>query len=391
MRENPELASSSRAAEASQASYKGSFNGFLPQLTFSNSYTDSNNFASSGSGGTSVSNHWQAQAQASLNIFDASRIATIQSSSASLAQAQANRRAVAANVRFSLRRAFFQLLFAQKSIEVSNAILAMREKNSALVSLRYDSGRESKGNMLRSKAQHLQAQADLSQALRELRISQKALSRHLGLDDFSPLSAAGELQAPPVPEMPRDLRPMASTRPDLAIGQAALRNAEAGVNLARSSLWPALSANYTRSRLGPQEFPSSHYNWTFGGVLSFPLFGGGPTAAYYALLAARKNREKAEQDLRAARDSAVVELESSWSGYATAEDQAKIQTALLEAARERHDEADVRYASGLLSYDTWEIIASDRINSERQSLQAYLNTVSAQAAWEKALGKGLGD
>jgi len=86
-----------------------------------------------------------------------------------------------------------------------------------------------------------------------------------------------------------------------------------------------------------------------------------------------------------------VDLETTWSGYASAYDQVKVQHALLEAARQRNDEADVRYASGLLTYDNWEIIASDRISTEKQAISSDFNAVVSQASWEKSIGKELGE
>ena len=68
-----------------------------------------------------------------------------------------------------------------------------------------------------------------------------------------------------------------------------------------------------------------------------------------------------------------------------------MQQALLAAARQRSAEADVRYQSGLLTYDNWEIIVSDRISTERQAISAKLAAVNAEAAWERSLGKGLGE
>jgi outer membrane protein TolC len=160
---------------------------------------------------------------------------------------------------------------------------------------------------------------------------------------------------------------------------------------ARAALWPTLSAHYTRSRSGDKEFPSDRDGWSWGGTLSLPLFGNGLTAAYYAVASAEGGLTAAEESLRAARAEAEADLESAWADYAGAADQVKVQAALLAAARQRNDEADVRYATGLLTYDNWEIIASDRISSERQAVQSALNAVAARAAWEKAVGITLGD
>ena len=345
LRKNPDLASSFAAAEAQRAAYRGSFNGVMPSLTLSNGYSDSSS--------NLTGNRWSAQATADMDLFNPAKLAGIRSASASLTQAEANRRLTSASVRFNLWQAFMQVLFAERSIEVNRRILQLRDNDARLVALRYDSGRESKGNMLRAKAQLQQAQADLNQAMRNLRADQTALDRQLGLDEFQRVEATGTLTALPPPAFPEDPSSWLARRPDVAVQQAVVEGARASLSSARSSLWPTLSGNYTRGRLGRDEFPSSGYSWIGGLTLSYPLFGGGPTSTYYAIKAADRSLERAQQDLRSVRDQAVTDLETSWASYAGAVDQVSVQEQLLEAARQRNDEADVRYASGLLTYDNW--------------------------------------
>ncbi|MFA6030476.1 MAG: TolC family protein [Elusimicrobiota bacterium] len=383
LRENPDLAASRRALEASRATYYGSYNGLLPQLSLSNSYGDSK--------GSDGSSRWGAQASLSMNLLSASDIARVRSASAALASSEAGLRQAGANLLSDLRRAFGQLLYQQQSVEVSRVIRGLRERNARLVSLRYDSGRESKGNMLRAKAESLQADAQLSQALRDLGVAQKVLDRQLGRDAFDAVAVTGTLDVQGLPEYPRDARSLLSGRPDVALQEASVRSAEAALAQSRSALWPSVSASYARSRSGRDEFPASRYNWSFSGTLSIPVFGGGPTAAFFSVSSAQRSLEKSTQALRAARNAAVAEIEGAWADYAGALEQVGVQAALLEASRQRNDEADVRYASGLLSYDNWELIVTDRVSSERQALQARLNAWNALAVWEKALGRTLGD
>lgn len=388
LRSNPDLASSRQTREASRSSYHGSFNGLLPQVTLSNSYNDSGGNSGGSSKGGSGPATWQAQGSVNLNLINAAQIANVRTSAAQLTQSEANLRQASSLLRFNLRKAYAQLLFAQKSVEVSRSIKERRQKNAQLVTLRYDSGRESKGNMLRAKAQLLQANADLAQALREVRTAQKSLDRQLGLDDFSAMTVTGTFDAQEVPDLPSNEASLLIGRPDILVQEAAVKIAEANLNQSKSSLWPNLSLNYSRFGTDTSEFPSS-FGWSFAGILSYPLFGSGPTATYFAVAAAKKNLERSKLDLRSVREQAVVDIETSWSGFAGAIDQSGVQSALLDAARQRNDEADVRYASGLMSYDNWEIIASDRVSQERQAIQAQLNAMNAQAAWEKSLGKML--
>jgi outer membrane protein len=380
-RNNPDLASSELSERAGRARYLGSFNGVMPSLSLSNGYSDS-------LGGSAL--RWQAQASAGIDLFNASSLWDIRSASAAWTQARASLRLASASLRRDLRTAFARLLYAQGIVEVSRSIRDLREKDSRLVSLRYDSGRESKGNMLNAKAQLLSAQADLDGAQRDLLTARGSLDRRLGLDSFEPVSASGTLEASGGAGGPCDFPALAALTPEVASAEAALRSAEAAFGQARSPLWPTLSMSYSRSLSDSSEFPSSHPGWSFSTLLKYPLFGSGPTAAYYASEAARKGLEKAREDLRSARNQAVTDLASAWAGYAAALDQARVQAALLEAARQRNDEADVRYASGLLSFDNWEIIVTDRVNSERRAISARLEAVVAEAAWERSLGKVLG-
>jgi multidrug efflux system outer membrane protein len=380
---NPALTSSQYSKQASRASYLKSFNNLLPSLSLSNSY-------SSSSGGRGKAGY-SASASAGISLFDMGDIASIRSASAGYSQAEASLRQASASLRYSLRQAFVQAFIAEKNVDVARKILDIRRHNSEGVALKYQSGKEYKGNMLNAQAQLLQSQASLASALRSLRTSRRSLDQQLGFDDFSEVAATGTLAAAAPPELPSDLSALAAGRPDVLLQEAVIKAQQASVSSARSSLWPTLSASYSRSRSDDSEFPSATYGWSAGAVLSLPIFGGGPTSTYFAVQGAKKNLEKSLQDLRSVRNSAIVDLESSWAGYANAMDGLRVAEASRQAARQRNDEAEIRYASGLLSFDNWEVIVGEWVNSEQSALQAQSSAVTAQAAWERSLGKALGE
>lgn len=384
LKRSSDLLSSRLGVDVGRALYRGSFNGVLPHLSLSNSYNDSKT--------SDGSSRWQASATAGIDLINFSEIARIRSASADLDQAEAALRQTSATLRASLRRAYAQVLYAETNMAVVERVRTIRERNARLVTLKYETGRESKGNMLRSRAQLLQAEADAAQARRDLRAAEAELSRRLGRDDFSLVAATGTFVTltPPARES-LDFAAIAATRPDVRAQAAAVRASEAGLSQARSALFPTLSVDYTRSRTDRTEFPARRYNWSVAGVLSLPLFSGGPTATYYDTKAARGSLERSRQVLRGAVQAAVADLEAAWADFAGSYAQVGVRQALLEAARQRNDEADIRYSSGLMSYDAWEIIVSDRVSNERQAVQAALDAVDSEAGWELALGKGLGE
>jgi outer membrane protein TolC len=382
-RSNPSLLASLSATEASRAAYKGSYNAVLPSVSFSHSYSDS-------SRASSETERWAADGTARLDLINTAAWASIQSASAGLRQARANLRLTSAQSLLDLYRTFNNLLYAQEAIQVNTTIRDTWKTNAAMVNLRYQSGRESRGNTLNTQAQSLQADAALEQSHRDLRVAQQALSQVIGQETFSVLTVTGTWSAAPVP-MPRpDMDGLLTQTPQVQVQQAALEQTEAAIKTARSALWPTLSAGYTRGLRGATEFPQNPY-WTFTGTLNYPLFGGGLTSTYYASKAAEAAHERARQDLRAARLETRGTLESAWAAFAQAHDQIIVQRAFLNATRQRKEESDVRYQNGLMSFDDWIRVVVDYVNSQTGFLRSEQNLILAEAQWRFAIGEQLGD
>jgi outer membrane protein TolC len=379
---NPDLISAQKAVAERQAQYAGSYSGLTPRIGLSSSYNDSK--------GHPTVARWRADGSATIDLFNQSRFAAIKSAGADFDEAQANLQLVSASVLFSLRKAFADLLYAQEQIQVSQRIYDIRNRDADLVTLSYNSGRESKGNKMRAQAQLFQAKADLAQATRDLRSAQQELNQQLGNDQFNPLIATGTFATAGLSVQPDAFDTIVNDHPSVKIQTAAYESAKADLKQAWSSAWPVLSANYDRSFFGSSWFPDQA-SWTASGVLSLPIFGGGLTSTFYGVKGARRGLEKSDEDLRSTRNQVRSDLESNWSDFAGSRDQVAVQAALLEAARQRNGEADVRYASGLLSFENWEQIVTDRVNFERSLVRAQQTAMIAEAQWNKTVGKGLGE
>lgn len=379
--ENPDLKASRAAFEADRASYRAAFNGVMPRLSLSNSYLRSDDDGGEG--------RWQASGSASIDLFDRSNFAEIRAASAALARSEAAYNDVSSAVLFELRSAFAGLLFAQEQTIVAERIRDIRTRNSRMVGLRYNSGRESKGNMMRARAERLQADSDLAQALRAVRTSKQQVAEALGRQEFETIATTGTLSIVPPPEtVPGNIASLAESHPGVIVAAANVEAATAALDRSSSDLWPTLSASYNRSFRGSSYFPNDDPGWSASGVLSIPIFAGGPTALYHGVKAARFNLAAAEEDLRARRIAARGELEAAYAQLAAASETIEIQAAFLEAARQRNAEADIRYSNGLMSYEDWERIVTERVNFERGLIRAQRDAVIAEAAWNRAAGKG---
>jgi multidrug efflux system outer membrane protein len=245
--------------------------------------------------------------------------------------------------------------------------------------------------MLRANAEQIQASADLNQAERQIVAGQYEFVRQLGWEEPRVIIATGTLDVAYFQLAPREIIPdLLANNPTVALAEARVRSANNSVAQARSYLWPNLSASYSRSNFGPSYFPDNS-TWRASGNLNIPIFNNGPLGTYFGIASAKRLREAAVLDLRATRMQVRSELENAWSELAGAMDEIQVQQAFLAAARQRNDEADIRYSNGLMSYEDWTVIVSDRVNFERSTVIARRNGLLALAQWNASAGLELGN
>ncbi len=379
---NPSLSASALAIEASRRKYLASYNAFLPKLSVSNSFNRSGD-------DYTANTSWSARASASETLFSLKSVNSIRQSGTSLERARANHRQTSAAVRYDLLSAFIKLLFAQENITVAERIYKLRESNSRMVSLQYEGGTESKGNMMRAQALDYKARAALSQSKRLLLSSQRELARRLGMDEFRALTVTGTLKVPVSPEN-ADPRALAEKSPKLLLARISVKQAREQLSSARADIFPTLSASQSLNWRGETEFPSDR-SWSMGVTLSLPLFSNGPTHLYNNTKSYKQTLLKSEQDLRAERLTAVAAVEEAILALEAANDDVLVNDRLLEAARQRYMEARVRYMAGRMNFQNWETIEQDLVNSERSYLQSLKTVNIAKAVLDKLLGIPLGE
>ena len=101
--------------------------------------------------------------------------------------------------------------------------------------------------------------------------------------------------------------------------------------------------------------------------------------------------DKARQDLRSLRNQTLTNLETTWSAFALAQDQIRVQHAFLEADKQRKAEYDVLYRSGLMSFQEWILVVQEYVNFQTSYLRSEQNLILAEAQWRFATGETLGD
>lgn len=377
---NPTYISSKQAFKSQIFSSKAGFNRLFPSVNLTGSYAESDALASG---------DWSARALAQMDLFNASKIAEIRGDSASLGRSLAQFRLTSAEVRYELRKAFVSLLVAQESLIVTERIREIRRANAETVSLKYESGRESKGNRMLVMAELLSAETDVERARRTLHVAQRELNALLGEKDFAVRVVTGTLNLGVDPAR-LEQKIFLTAHPRILKLTADVNAARAIYAGARSSMWPSLSASYSRSANGDSFFPENEH-WNLLGSLSLPVFSGGPSFSYYSQKAAQQSLEQALSNLTAEELGLQRDVEVAWASLSNANDVLRVRGAFLEATRQREIESTIRYSMGTLSFDDWERTVADLVNTELNVIQSLREALIAEAQWDRVQAVSLED
>jgi outer membrane protein TolC len=384
---NPDLAAAREAVHRATFQYQGSFSNFLPQLSLDAGYDRANSATNLQpfTAGSDIQEQYSLGLTARQSLFSGLRNkAEVSRTKAEVQASEANLLAVKAQVSFDLKSAFTQALFAQEQLKLAEAIASRRKENVRLVEIRYEAGREHKGSVLRSKAAYRQAEFEVSQAKRAVKVAQRQLARVLGRSESDEMTVMGDFKVSP-PGMPQDFHTLALQTPVYLQPAAQARAAQASVIIAWGQFYPEITATGSVSRLG-DEWPPDTNRWSVGAVFSFPLFSG--RRDYFGLQGARAEERRAQESLKSAEDRILLDLEQTLAALQDGVERAEVQKEFLNAAEVRAEIARSQYTSGLLSFEDWDLIENDLITTQKQMIASQRDMVIAEADWERAQGRG---
>lgn len=378
---NPDLLASRSAVNSSEAKYRAAFGNFLPQLTGSADYSKSK------ASGNDTQNDYSYALTLQQSLFSGLKTkANVELTKTQLKSANVNLALIESQVAADLKSGFVSLLTAQENVLLLKKIGARRAENKKLIELRYEAGRENYGSYLRAKAQLSQAQFEVVRAERDLIIAQRNLARIMGKEKFFVVTVTGTLNVKMEPGK-ADFASLTLETPSYQKELLSLSETKTGINLARSSLFPLLSFSASGRRRGNDFPPNDSDNWNLGFSVSYPFFSGGQD--YFNIQQAKFEVQKASINLDGKRREIEVSLEQSFLNLQDAISFAEVQKQFLEAAEERAQIARAQYTTGLLSFQDWDTIETDLINSQKQTLSSLRDAVLSDAEWRKAQGKGL--
>ena len=400
-RGNPDLAAARATVERTEAASTGAYTAYLPQLSLSSDYSRRSgasssrdgafdpafegDFTSGGRGGLSSGDRDSFSTTRNLRqgVFTGFRRGgEVAQGAAGLDEARAALTSVGAQVTSDLASAFAELVYAQQQVELTKAILDRRKENVRLIELRYEAGREHKGSFLRIAAAARQAEADLASANRAVAVAQRQIARVIGSDQAATIRATGTFPDAN-PERPTDFRTIAAAVPAHQQALARRRAAEAAVTVAKSQFYPSLDAVASTGRRDDR-FPPEDDSWSAGVSLSFPFFSGGKS--FFDVQGAEAESLRAKWSAAAVEEQAVLDLERAFSGWEDAAENVVVQKQFLDAAETRAEIARAQYTNGLLSFDDWDLIENDLIQTRKNTLTSQRDAALARARWELARG-----
>lgn len=382
MANNPSVKAARASLEQAGYNYLAGLNSYLPQVSLSHG------FSRSGSDSSSPANRWSASVSASEDLLNLRTISSVKSSRISREKAEADYLAASASARQALAVAFTDLLFAQKRVEVQKSILAIREENARLIRLKYEGGRESKGNALYTEALAGNAVVAVKRTERQLAAAQRALLQAIGLEGAGKVAATGIISVPDFTLDEARAGRALENSPRIVSARKTLEAARERAASARYYAYPTLKASQSYGWSGDREFPQNK-NWSLGLSLSLPLFSGGPTYYFNNLSASKKAQLAAEENFKAERIALSAALRTGYDDFLSAAEAAGASAALLEANRERYSEAQIRYLAGKVSFIDLASLEQNFIDSELSQLDSIRAAHSRRSALEQLLGVGV--
>lgn len=366
---NNQLASAQQQFASYKYTYNKAFTPLLPQLSASISAANSNSGSSSYTYGLSASQVLFDGLQNSFSIRSAFNDVEYQ---------QASLNAVKASVLYDVRAGFIEVLNGQQYIKLLEKILAQRDDDSQMMELRYNSGKEDKGNLMKTQADEALAGFDLSSAKRDLLLSRLKLSQLIN----ATVETVEEKGGMPVPPQ-ANLDELVATTPTYIMAKKQLNSVVLAKAATITGFLPtvSLSGNLRKS---DTSWPPAADSRSLSMNLSYSFFPGGSNIVNVDIYRARQ--AQAEQDFSKATKDLRYNIELAYQNYHNAVEALAVGKINLDAAEERSKITKMKYLNGLVMYDEWNRIENSYIQAQKSYLAQEKAVLLAEAAWYKAYG-----
>jgi outer membrane protein TolC len=223
-------------------------------------------------------------------------------------------------------------------------------------------------------------------AQNQVRVSANSLRNSMGLPVGPPLTLV-ELRESLTPLAPVEvLRDLAMRqRPEVVQDEAAVRQAQAGLSIARIARTPRLDTTVAFGLTPNDPFSRSNFQ-VFAGV-SLPIWDAGLTHAREQ--EARSGVEAASAQLEQTRKDVTADVEEAYLNLISARERVDASRLAVEASQVNLEATTARYELGAAGTTVVDLIQAQEqfATASNNAIQALYDTFLAQAQLERAIGR----
>lgn len=304
------------------------------------------------------------------------------------------RKAVEREIRYAVEVAYYNVLSAQKVLDIAKDSLKNAKKNQQALYKRFQGGRVPRFDNIKMSSDVASRLPVVSDAEKNLRLAYLQLNLLLELDvekrptlttnmgtRFSELDRGELLQA-------------IYSNPILEVNKISVDIADKQAKLARAEHFPTISAfgAYNRSGTGDSMPPDDDYlfdSTSIGLQVNIPIFQGGAVSSRHKQAVLEKTRAQIEEKKQ--RERLIVELESSIAQYSTNVEKYKSATTASKLAQEAYNLTRARYETGGATRndlnDSERALTNARIQLQTALFQIYKNKADIDRFTQKVVAK----
>jgi len=339
---DPATVSAATSVSSAQADLLEARGEWLPSLTVSSGYSNSSDERVDQATGRLVSESYNAQITASLELFAGGRrIAGNRAASADLEAAGADYRSQTFQTILRTTEIFYEAAAAADLHRLSEQRLERARQQLTFASTRFDVGTATSSDLLRAELEVGNAELSVLDAESTLRNAALGLGRQIGMAfEVHPASSSLPERAPRLPPRESLVEQAVRSSPAVIAAEAALRGRRADRLAGTSDYLPSatLSGGYDWFSF---DFPPDERSWSLRLTASLPIFDGFEREAEVRRATAREQLARATARdasiaVRVEVEAAVGEIESAARGIEIADHAKDLAQEDLRVLEERY-------------------------------------------------------
>lgn len=388
LRNNPGLKAADAQVDAARAGVLRSASGFLPKVTISETFSRSDNplmvfgtklnqeiVSPADFNPLTINNpepisNYNTRLAVMQPIFNGGReyLGVRQSRLARDASLKERERARQETV-YNVIKSYYGLLLAQENLNVARKSLQTSAENLKLAEARYKAGAVLQSDFLRAKVQYAEVKEMVTRSENGVRLAKAALNFAMGVPQESDYEISGALAEQRLDQgLDALIAEALSRRPDLAAVELNRKNAETGVNQARTDYIPSLNVMAQVDWNSRAFAGDDAKSWAVMAVLSWNIFDGLATRSKVRESVAMSQKVKALEEQM--QSGIQLQVRQAFFNVIASLDRIAASASSVQEAEEGFRIVQKRYQAGMTNF-------VDVLGAENALIRARTNALQA--------------